>query len=75
MIYESDPYVAARGTDAVALLTDWTCFRELDYARVLAEMRQPAFFFDGRNCVDAGVLYKLGFNVYAVGKPPRTHET
>ncbi len=75
VIYESDPYVAARGTDAVALLTDWTCFRELDYARVLAEMRQPAFFFDGRNCVDAGVLYKLGFNVYAVGKPPRTHET
>jgi len=67
--YESDPYVATRDADAVAVLTDWTCFRELDYGRVYAGMRQPAFLFDGRNCVDHAAAHRLGFNVYAIGKP------
>jgi len=71
--YEADPYVATHGADAVLILTDWTCFRELDYARVYAGMRQPAFLFDGRNCVDHSALYKMGFNVYAIGKPPLSH--
>jgi len=71
--YEPDPYAAARGADALAILTDWQCFRALDFARVLSGMAQPAFLFDGRNCVDHTALYALGFNVYAVGKPPRSH--
>jgi UDPglucose 6-dehydrogenase len=72
VVFEADPYEAARGADAVAVLTDWACFRALDYARVYAGMRQPAFLFDGRNCVDHAALHRLGFNVYAVGKPPQT---
>ena len=71
--FEPDPYAAVEGADAVAVLTDWTCFRTLDYARVLASMRQPAFLFDGRNCVDHAALFKQGFNVYAIGKSPRSH--
>ena len=71
--FEADPYAATKDSDAVAILTDWTCFRTLDYARVYAGMRQPAFLFDGRNCVGHEALYKLGFNVYAVGKPARSH--
>ncbi len=71
--YEADPYVATQGADAVLILTDWTCFRELDFARVYAEMRQPAFLFDGRNCLQHEALYHLGFNVYAVGKPALSH--
>ena len=73
VLFEADPYAAAQDADAVAVLTDWTCFRELDYARVYAGMRQPAFLFDGRNCVDHAALHELGFNVYAVGKPVRSH--
>jgi UDPglucose 6-dehydrogenase len=71
--FEADPYAAVRGADGVAVLTDWACFKALDYARVFAAMRQPAFLFDGRNCVDPAALYALGFNVYAIGKPARTH--
>ena len=71
--YEPDPYAATRDADAVAVLTDWACFRTLDYARVLAGMRQPAFLFDGRNCLDHAALHKSGFNVYAIGKPARSH--
>jgi UDPglucose 6-dehydrogenase len=36
-------------------------------------MVKPAFIFDGRNILDHRRLYELGFNVYAVGKVPRTH--
>ena len=73
VIFEADPYAATKDADAVAILTDWTCFRTLDFARVYAGMRQPAFLFDGRNCVGHEALFKLGFNVYAVGKPSRSH--
>lgn len=71
--YEPDPYAATRGADAVAVLTDWTCFRELDYGRVYAGMRQPAFLFDGRGCVDHAAAHRLGFNVFAIGKPALSH--
>jgi UDPglucose 6-dehydrogenase len=73
VLFEANPYVATEQADAVAILTDWACFRGLDYARVYAGMRQPAFLFDGRNCVDHAALHKLGFNVYAIGKPARSH--
>ncbi len=73
VVFEPDPYVATRDADAVMILTDWTCFRELDYARVYVAMRQPAFLFDGRNCVDHAALHKLGFNVHAIGKPALSH--
>ena len=71
--FEPDPYAAAKDADAVAVLTDWSCFRTLDYARLYAGMRQPAFLFDGRNCVDHAALFELGFNVYAIGKPSLSH--
>jgi UDPglucose 6-dehydrogenase len=70
--FETDPYAAAAGADAVAVLTDWTCFRELDYRRVCAAMRQPAFLFDGRNCLNHAALFDAGFNVYSIGKPDLT---
>ena len=73
VLFEADPYAATKDADAVAVLTDWGCFRQLDYARVYAGMRQPAFLFDGRNCVDHAALHALGFNVYAVGKPARSY--
>ncbi|MGI6496385.1 MAG: UDP-glucose 6-dehydrogenase [Kiritimatiellia bacterium] len=71
--YEPDPYRACEGADAVAVLTEWEEYRGLDYARVFASMRRPAFLFDGRNCLDHQALFDLGFNVYAIGHTPRTH--
>lgn len=73
IIEEPDPYKAADGADCIAVATDWKCFRDLDFARIYASMRKPAFVFDGRNLLDHEALFKLGFNVYAVGKSPLTH--
>jgi UDPglucose 6-dehydrogenase len=69
--FESDPYRATRGAHAIALLTDWEEYRTLDYARIYTDMEKPAFVFDGRNLLDPQHLYDIGFNVYAVGRPPR----
>jgi UDPglucose 6-dehydrogenase len=71
--FESDPYKAAEGTHAVALLTDWAEYRTLDYRRIYDAMERPAFLFDGRNLLDAEELHALGFNVYAIGRPDRTN--
>jgi UDPglucose 6-dehydrogenase len=69
--FERDPYAAARGAHAVALLTDWDEYDDLDYERIYAGMERPAFIFDGRNRLDAEKLYRIGFNVYSIGRPDR----
>ncbi|MCL4178798.1 MAG: UDP-glucose 6-dehydrogenase [Verrucomicrobia bacterium] len=71
--FESDPYQAARGAHAVALLTEWREYRTLDYQRIFDGMVQPAFLFDGRNHLDHAKLHAIGFNVYSIGKAALKH--
>ena len=71
--FEPDPYKAAEGAHAVAIMTEWDLYRNLDYERILASMEQPAFLFDGRNILDHRVLFELGFNVFPIGKSPLKH--
>lgn len=71
--FETDPYKAAEGAHAIAIMTEWKQYQDLDYERILASMPQPAFLFDGRNILDHRKLFKLGFNVFAIGKAPLKH--
>ncbi len=71
--FEIDPYKAADNAHAIAVLTEWPQFRDLDYAVIYQKMVKPAFIFDGRNLLDHRRLFALGFNVYAIGKPPLRH--
>ena len=70
-----DPYEAAAGCDAIAVVTEWDIYRNLDYEKIFVSMRKPAFIFDGRNILDHKNLYNIGFNVYPIGKPKLTHFT
>lgn len=70
---EPDPYRAAMNAHAIALLTEWTLFSELDYEAIYHSMAKPAFFFDGRNILDHRKLFQIGFNVHAIGKPSLIH--
>ena len=36
-------------------------------------MEKPAVLFDGRNLLDHAALFKIGFNVHAIGRAPMTH--
>ena len=71
--FEPDPYKAARGAHAVAVITEWDVYKELNYKRIFKSMVQPAFIFDGRNILDHRSLYEMGFNVFAIGKAPLKH--
>jgi UDPglucose 6-dehydrogenase len=71
--FEPDPYAAAEGAHALALLTEWPQFTELDYEVIYNSMVKPAFIFDGRNILDHRGLHAIGFNVYAIGRPPLTN--
>jgi UDPglucose 6-dehydrogenase len=73
IVFEPDPYAAAHGAAAIAVMTEWKLYAELDYARIFASMSQPAFIFDGRNILDRRRIFDLGFNVYSIGKPALKH--
>jgi UDPglucose 6-dehydrogenase len=73
VILEPDPYKAAEGAHAVALMTEWKEYKELDYKRIFDDMVQPAFLFDGRNHLDHPALHDIGFNVFSIGKAPLKH--
>jgi len=64
-----DAYSACDGAHAFATLTEWDQFKDLDFERIYKNMAKPAFVFDGRNILDQDKLRKIGFEVYAIGKP------
>jgi UDPglucose 6-dehydrogenase len=70
--FELDPYVAAQNAHAIAILTEWPEFAELDYEAIYDAMVKPAFIFDGRNILNQKKLHEIGFQAYAIGKPPRS---
>jgi UDPglucose 6-dehydrogenase len=71
--YIEDPYKAAKGCDALAIMTEWDLYRHLDYKKIYNVMAKPAFIFDGRNILDHRTCFEIGFNVYCIGKTPMTH--
>jgi UDPglucose 6-dehydrogenase len=72
-MFEEDPYAAAAGAHALAILTEWDSYKTLDYQRIFDVMQKPAFLFDGRNILDHAALHKIGFEVYSIGKGRLTH--
>ncbi len=71
--FVEDPCEAAAGCDAIAVMTEWDIYASLEYKKIYETMRKPAFIFDGRNILDHESLFRIGFNVFPVGKPPLTH--
>jgi UDPglucose 6-dehydrogenase len=66
--YCEDPYDAADGADLLMLLTDWPEYRDLDFDRLGARMRQRKIM-DGRNLLDGNDIVAHGFDYRGVGKP------
>ena len=64
----SDPYEAAKGAHAIAVLTEWDEFKSYNWQRIFDSMLKPAHIFDGRNILDHKELMSIGFKVKAIGK-------
>ncbi|MGR3175922.1 MAG: nucleotide sugar dehydrogenase [Candidatus Scalindua sp.] len=71
--YCLDPYVAAKNAHAIAVLTEWECYKALDYKKIFESMEKPAFIFDGRNILPHKELFEMGFNVIPLGMPELNH--
>ncbi|TPX42996.1 UDP-glucose 6-dehydrogenase [Synchytrium endobioticum] len=64
----STAYDAAANSDVIVILTEWDEFKTLDYEKIFASMRKPAFIFDGRLILDTKKLKSIGFQVEVIGK-------
>lgn len=64
----TDPYEAVKGAHALATLTEWDEFRDLDLPRIHELMLKPAFVFDGRAILSVEALAKHGFEAFIIGK-------
>ena len=62
-----DVYEAARGSDAIIILTGWDEFFDLDYAKLYSGMRFPCWIFDTRNIINAKLAESFGFNIWKLG--------
>ena len=60
-------YDAVENADALAIVTEWSEFREPDFARMRALMRAPVIF-DGRNLYDLEQMHALGFTYHSIGR-------
>jgi UDPglucose 6-dehydrogenase len=66
----NDCYEASRDAHAIAVLTEWDEFKEVDFQKIYASMHRPSFLFDGRNLLDHPKLLECGFEIHAIGKSP-----
>jgi UDPglucose 6-dehydrogenase len=71
--YHENVYDAVKDAHAVVIITHWDEFKNLDYQKIYNSMQKPAFLFDGRTYLDHEILYKIGFNVFAIGKSSKVH--
>ncbi|WP_448598371.1 UDP-glucose dehydrogenase family protein [Thermoleptolyngbya sp.] len=67
VIVETDPERLADGCDALVLVTDWSQFRTLDYAKMATLMTSP-ILIDGRNYLDQEAIEKAGFRYVGIGR-------
>jgi UDPglucose 6-dehydrogenase len=65
--YAATPYDAARGADALLILTEWEEYAQLDLPRLARELKYP-IIVDGRNLYEGSVMTQHGFTYYSVGR-------
>ena len=74
-IYKDDPGVsfaasaldAAKGADAIVIMTEWKAFRSPDFDGLGKVLKQPVIF-DGRNLYEPSVVAAHGFEYHAIGR-------
>ncbi len=66
VVYCTDIYQAARGADAIILLTEWEEFRNADWKRLVQLVERP-LIVDGRNTLPSEDLVAHGFQYVGIG--------
>ena len=58
---------AVAGADAVLVLTEWSQYRQLNWADLAGRMRRPAWLFDARAVADPDQVRAAGLSLWRVG--------
>ena len=61
------PEAALQGADALLVCTEWSVYRQPDYARIKSLLKTPTIL-DGRNIYDPVRMKEMGFRYYGVGR-------
>ena len=64
----STPEEAARGAEALVLLTEWDEIVMANWASIVDDMCRPKLVFDGRNALEPAQMTQLGFENVGVGR-------
>jgi UDPglucose 6-dehydrogenase len=62
-----NPYEVARGSDALAFITEWDEFKNLDMGKIRRLMTHP-IVLDGRNIFDPEKMEEMGFVYKSIGR-------
>ena len=65
--YRRNAHGAARGADALVVVTEWNEFKRLDMLKLKRLMRRPVVV-DGRNIYDPDEMRRLGFVYRGIGR-------
>lgn len=64
--YCKSPYEAARGSDALLILTEWQVFKDIDLLKIKRLLNKP-IIIDGRNIFKKERMRRLGFTYTGIG--------
>jgi len=67
--YAASRHEALRDADALAIMTEWSEFRQPDYEQMKGLLKSPAVVFDGRDIYDPEEMKKEGLTYFCIGRP------
>ena len=67
VVYCSNPYDAAKDSDALVIITEWDEFKNLDFKRIKSLMKHP-LIIDGRNIYKPEDVKKESFAYISIGR-------
>jgi UDPglucose 6-dehydrogenase len=65
--YSHNQYDILKGADALAIVTEWSEYRNPDFDRIKALLKQP-LIFDGRNLYEPRRMMAAGFDYSPIGR-------
>jgi UDPglucose 6-dehydrogenase len=70
VVFTASAMDAAKGADALVIMTEWKAFRSPDFEALKGALKSPVIF-DGRNLYDPEVVKGHGLEYYAIGRGER----
>jgi UDPglucose 6-dehydrogenase len=68
--WTESPNAAAKGADAIVILTEWSEFKSIDFSKMKTVVKTP-LVIDFRNLYEPETVVNSGFSYFSIGRMPR----